>query len=280
MSLFSAIYFPTTTIFIDDEISFLDRLTAAIDDDHHRICQDFDAIATYVQNVPQVCSMKDINALACNPKKHEFVSTVVVDYQMEPYNGLELCKTIQDSPTSKIMLTGMASKNKAIEAHNAGLIDFFISKKDPQFLEKLNAAIIAGKRKYFARLSKRISGFYNSDNPLTNPECAAYLEEELQGAVSYHAWLDFNRLSSLTMSNNQLDYMFCSEEDYTALLDSEEAADAPEEVIKNLNARTSMLWFEQSIPPGNEWAKYIKDCSKIGQSSFYISKNRFWNLSH
>jgi CheY-like chemotaxis protein len=278
MTSFSAMYFPTTTIFIDDEISFLNQLTAAIDGDHHKICQDFGATATYVKHIPQVHSMRDINALACNPKKHEFVSTIVVDYQMEPRNGLDLCKAIKDSPASKIMLTGIASKDKAIEAHNAELIDFFVSKRDPRFLEKLNEAIIMGTRKYFARLSKRISGFYSFDNPLANPIVAAYLENELKEAVSYHTWIDFNRLTAVTGSKKQVDYMISSEEDFIAILDSAEANDAPEEVITTLKDRTYMLWYEHTLPPGKEWKSYISSCTKINNSNFYLSKGCFWNL--
>lgn len=278
MTLFSAMYFPTTTLFIDDDISFLNRLTAAVDGDHHNICQDFGATATLVKHVPNVHSMRDIDALACNPKKHEFVSTVVVDYQMAPNTGLDLCEAIKDSLASKIMLTGIASKDKAIEAHNAELIDFFVSKRDPRFLEKLNEAIVMGTRKYFARLSQRIHGIHSSDNPLANPIVAAYLQRELREAVSYRTWLDFNRLTAVTESKKRVDYMISSEDDYIALLDSSEANDAPEDVIKMLKNRTSMLWYEHTLPPGKEWRSYVSSCTKIDNSRFYLSKGCFWNL--
>lgn len=37
MTFISAIYFPTTTVFIDDEKSFLDQLTATIDGDYNLV---------------------------------------------------------------------------------------------------------------------------------------------------------------------------------------------------------------------------------------------------
>jgi len=275
MTSLSAINFPTTTAFIDDEISFLNQLTAAIDCENYKICQDFGELQKILKEQPQVRSMADISALACNPKRHEFISTVVIDYQMPSENGLELCKKIKDSPVIKIMLTGIASKDEGIEAHNDDLIDFFISKNDPQFSEKLKEAIVAGKRKYFTRLSNRIRDFYIADNPLADPTCAAYLENELKDVASYHAWIDFHRISAVTRSNKHLDYMLCSDDDYFALLNSEEADDAPKEIVEKLNDRVCMLWYENTIPPGKEWGSYISDCTKIGDSSFYIAKARF-----
>jgi DNA-binding NarL/FixJ family response regulator len=278
MTLLSAFYFPTTTVFIDDDLLFLEQLTATMDGAHQRICQDFDEIAEELRKVPNVCSVADISTVALSQRKHEFISTIVIDYQMKPKNGLELCEQIRDCPAAKIMLTGAASKDKAIEAHNAELIDYFVSKQDPNFIEKLNEAIFAGMRKYFVRLSKRIKGFYDVDNPISNPMCASYLERELENAISYHTWKDFNRVSAVSQSDTQLDFMICSEEDYVALLDSEEANDAPEDVLKRLKERSSLLWHEQTIPPGNEWGSYINGCTKIGDSNFYISKGKFWKL--
>ena len=122
-------------------------------------------------------------------------------------------------------------------------------------------------------------GFYSIDNPLADPIVAAYLERELKDAVSYHTWIDFNRLTAVMRSNKQVDYMIASEDDYIGLLDSEEANDAPEEVLKTLKDRTSILWYERNLPPGKEWKYYISNCVKIDNSNFYLSKGCFWNLS-
>jgi len=55
----------------------------------------------------------------------------LIDYDMPGINGLTVCEKIKDSRIKKILLTGVADEQVAINAFNRGLIDYFIRKHDP-----------------------------------------------------------------------------------------------------------------------------------------------------
>lgn len=77
------------------------------------------------------------------------VSVIIVDYDMPEMNGVEFCNKIKNGQAKKILLTAVADSDVAISAFNAGVIDCFLYKFDPDLPNKLLEAISSLKDQYF-----------------------------------------------------------------------------------------------------------------------------------
>lgn len=63
------------------------------------------------------------------PHRHHLAKTCVIDYAMPGTNGLQVLETLLDWPGSRVMLTGQADEQVAVQAFNQGLIDQFVPKQ-------------------------------------------------------------------------------------------------------------------------------------------------------
>lgn len=172
------LYFPTKTVILDDEQSFLEHLEVWLDGDIGET-QFFTNPTTALQFIQQhgisslngedwICQKEDeqeseqcvlsiqiqnLHKKMRDPNRFNQVSTVVVDYQMGGTNGLEWCQKITNPFVQKILLTGVADEQIAIEALNRGWIHQYVRKQDPNMLEKVVSAIKRAKRKCFSQLT-------------------------------------------------------------------------------------------------------------------------------
>lgn len=78
---------------------------------------------------------------ANNPSRYQLVQTCVVDFAMPGTDGLKVLNTLLDWPGSRILLTGQADEQIAIQAFNGGLIDQFIPKQAPDIAGRLLGAL-------------------------------------------------------------------------------------------------------------------------------------------
>ena len=70
-------------------------------------------------------------------KKNRFaeLSVVVSDYAMPGLNGIEVLEKVDDSNVVRILLTGVADEQIALDAFNEGKIDRFVMNNDPRAWE-------------------------------------------------------------------------------------------------------------------------------------------------
>lgn len=78
---------------------------------------------------------------AGNPARYQLVQTCVVDYAMPGTDGLKVLNALLDWPGSRILLTGQADEQIAVQAFNGGLIDQFIGKQAPDITGRLLGAL-------------------------------------------------------------------------------------------------------------------------------------------
>ena len=161
-------YHPSSILMLDDDKEFLLSMRAALGDTH-AIClysdvsaalerlkqverdnaEYFQIAGSYYEPLPEGTNVPSsdfsdapLTVPVVQNINYDLVSVVIVDEVMPTMRGLDFCNKIKNSGTKIILLTGQADNpEKTIEAFNNGIIHKFISKGDPQALEKIKRAI-------------------------------------------------------------------------------------------------------------------------------------------
>jgi ActR/RegA family two-component response regulator len=87
-----------------------------------------------------------------NPLRHETVSCVLIGKKIQDFSGLKVCRKITDPRIKKIYLTPTLEQDTAITAFNQGLIDFYVSKDNPEAPKIIADYINQAQIKYFEEL--------------------------------------------------------------------------------------------------------------------------------
>lgn len=173
-------YFPTKTLFVDDSKEFLEGLSlnfysesqsykymtsakAALDvlnKNNH----EFFWYKQYLRNLEEEelekklveFNISDFYRQMFNKNRFQAITTVVVDYDMPEMDGLAFCRRIENPNIFKIMLTGAADKDVALDAYDQGLIQAFIPKQEEDVYGLLSQRIHKGTNSYFANISNII----------------------------------------------------------------------------------------------------------------------------
>jgi CheY-like chemotaxis protein len=94
-----------------------------------------------------------IYRLVMNQRRFEEAAVIVIDYAMPQMNGIDFCRALKQLQCKKILFTGEANEKVAVDAFNAGLIDRFVRKSDPNALDRLEVEIATLETQYFAQKS-------------------------------------------------------------------------------------------------------------------------------
>jgi CheY-like chemotaxis protein len=74
-------------------------------------------------------------------ERYALTRVCVVDYSMPAMDGLQVLGELVDWPGSRVLLTGQADEQVAVNAFNRGLIDQFIAKQTPDISHRLIDAV-------------------------------------------------------------------------------------------------------------------------------------------
>ena len=175
-SYFHPIFFPTKIAIIDDDQDYLEQVSLLVNDDV--VCDLFTS-PSQALNAMQIyedrndhfarrCSdqwetesniLGSLGITSNNPhqlihdeQRFDRFSVMVIDYAMPEMSGLELCQQLRDPWVKKILITGKADSDVAIQAFNQGIIDQFIRKEDDDVDVLLNAAINKLSHQYFTEI--------------------------------------------------------------------------------------------------------------------------------
>jgi FixJ family two-component response regulator len=96
-------------------------------------------------------------------KQNIDISVLLIDYHMPEMHGLDFLNEISHLPIKKALITGEKDYSIAINAFNKGLVDAYIRKDDPDFLEKIQSTTLDLEWKYFIELSEIISDIPSND---------------------------------------------------------------------------------------------------------------------
>ncbi len=163
---FPFFYHPGTVVIVDDQMSLLESMLTSIQGVAD--CRGFTNPKAALEFLNQqalvhplfkkqsepleefLTAPSVLNHFLSTPERFRYITTVIVDYTMPTMNGLEFCAQITCPYIRKIMLTGDASLDIAIQAFNDGLIHKFFKKHTPQVFDKLNLAVQEARLEHFS----------------------------------------------------------------------------------------------------------------------------------
>ncbi len=76
-----------------------------------------------------------------SPVRYQLTQVAVVDYSMPAMDGFQVLAALHDWPGMRILLTGRADDQLAVDAFNQGLIQQFVPKQAADMVQRLLAAI-------------------------------------------------------------------------------------------------------------------------------------------
>lgn len=290
-------FMPTKVFLIDDNYEILRMLKSNLNRDiatYNIFDNPFTAIQTINQNAIHDFSKKvkqkeeyllngDINSFYSeiyDKARFEQVSAIIVDYDMPGINGIELCKAIHSPYIKKIMLTGAASEKLAIEAFNHKIIDYFIQKEDPEFLEKLEVLIAQTQNQYLHSITNgftNIAYYKNLDSMgITDPIFMNF----------FHNLIKEKNVCEYYLLDSIGTYLFLSDEgDPSALFILDEynimgmedyipEAEQTQEIIDNIyNFKKAICYYQfEDMSPYDEtkWKDYLFSLHPLqGRQTYY-----------
>lgn len=208
-------YYPTEVVLVDDDPNFLDAVSLLLPRTlSYRLFQSARQALEHINGAQQHAELlrrvyssyktgpfdsdtlshieiNEIHQEIYKPERFSTPSVVVVDYSMPSMNGLELCASLTNPYVKRILLTGQADTELAVQAFNEGLIDQFISKKDQDLEGKLSRSIATLQQHYFSKTFKLITDpvIANSQSRfINNPDFITYFNalRQRQGIVEYY----------------------------------------------------------------------------------------------
>lgn len=167
-------YYPTTTIFLDDNNDFLESLKVLEFSDKNIFTTNANIAMDHINKekskmliIPKITNaetqdeyiqhhLQNVKKRIFMPNKESEISVLVIDYDMPQIDGISFCKNLNkvNSNIYKILLTGADKDDVISEALESRCIDFFLPKSNTNTLNKLKETIKNGKEKYFNNVCK------------------------------------------------------------------------------------------------------------------------------
>lgn len=189
MSQLPLVYHPTTLYWIDDDSLFLNIATDRFKEDYaiktstspDEAIKFFDGYESYINpfiflrgcdehenydltnHLPVDLNFNAIRKTRYCSDKLKDIAVMIVDYRMPEMSGIDLCKQLSMIPTKKILLTGDADFQDAIDAFNKGIINYFIRKDDPNIDIVLCENVNRLSHEYFIDRTKPVFHHIESD---------------------------------------------------------------------------------------------------------------------
>lgn len=297
---------PTTVILFDDDMSYLRNLSLTLPEQNftYKLCQSAEETLSIINKAPIDFESGDfirenemehtnssafeydipsVHNLSQNDQRFEKISTLIVDYDMPEMNGVEFLKKIQNKNIRKILLTGQASEEIAINAFNQGVIHRYIKKNSIE--KQLNEAIIESQKDYFKSLSEYFLNTliekFGADSALKDPVFEAYfngicesyniIETYLLDPIGSYLMLDDKgRAFILHTQNTDLvdSYFFDIEGQDQEVFSNAEIQDIRDK--KKIFCYRSFK--KEKLPDPSKWGPFFKEAVHIGgKNSFYCS---------
>ena len=276
------IYFPTKVVMIDDNLSFLENMRLTIDDYQNvqiysnpllgiKNLSEYRSILTatdFISNL-DLDEIDEDNALSINYKKlneivnnNEEISVLVVDYSMPEMNGIEFFNKMKSFPAKKIMLTGEADNQIAVNAFNQGLIDRFIVKGGAKVSETLRQYINELKVQYF--IDSKVNQLVAINNHIKeSPDYIQLVKGWIKDnhICRFYQYDQNGSLVGIDKSSVTRCFYLLDTESFNTYFEIAEYQGADQNILNQLSQRSAMPVFmtDESIKnPAHDWLKFMR----------------------
>lgn len=300
-------FFPTTVVFVDDNLSFLKGLALQLPEDlAYQMFENAEAALAYINRpgpppLYQRCfshyrsagvdtaseqlihlDLSLIEREVSNADRFREIAVVVVDYDMPGIDGLAFCKRIENPHIRKVLFTGVADEKIAVEAFNAGVIDRFIMKNDPDAVSRVVENLNNLQNAHFRGISEmlRRSLLLNAPAFLSD----ATFEKFFSQLRREHRFVEYYLVARpggfLLLTDHGVLYrlVVLDDEEVAAQARLATAHGAPAQVIDDIEQRRRLGYFYESIeeyfePAEYEWDEYLFPCRRLEGGEVW-----FWSL--
>ena len=297
MPLFS---YPASVVLVDDDPEFCNQVQIFLQDSHYSSCLMSNSREEIEKNRPKYTvlenilrkeviieseeesyetyplnlSVKNLRGLSNNREKYNQISVLIVDYEMPGLNGIEFCRLFSEStdqPVKKILLTGTADDQVAIEAFNEGIIDKFLKKKEKNLSWSLIQNLKECTEQFFTEFTKKMTIFsgFEKNQFISDP---AFITEfktilDRNGIIEYYA---LDSYGSFLLKTNTGTFKILATylpEQIDALLETEDFDTLPLEILDKIKKHE--LVFYPPSPEGftekrlENWSDFIFPAQKI-----------------
>lgn len=211
-------YFPTSVIYVDDDLASIDAFSHLLDDELELLCYtDSKKVLEYfskykspldsISFTNKVFDIDDQNTQATiqldiskiiqlikSKVKYDEVSVLLTDYHMSPnLDGLELCKALKGQRIKKMLLTQLQDYELAKSALNSGVIDFFANKSD--HLEQVESTLVDLAKHYFSDMTATLLQHLetNKTSPFSDPVFIRFFNDLVgEHSISEYYLIDKN----------------------------------------------------------------------------------------
>jgi CheY-like chemotaxis protein len=263
-------FHPSSVVFVDDSADFLSGLQGVFRDrELNRFFTEpaaaLDFMRSQNRGVPQAriagadysqVEKGGANAFGrdalIDDTRFEEVAAVVVDYEMPNLDGIRFLSSITDAACTRILLTGAAGDRQAVNAFNAGLIDFYLRKSDAAMPEKL-AAVLAKAKKKHCQLRGCI-GVHDVGATYCDPRVVQLLDDwvETGRCVEYYWRPEQNAVLMFDAQGVPSVFVAWDADEWTFQCDTAADAGAPDWLLRGLRERRMMplFWPDEAYRPG------------------------------
>ena len=290
------IFYPTKVILVDDNKNFLETTAKALSQQHIETITFTDPAEAvkYINDLPRNNPYLDelhqedngylsstsevafnLKALAEKAMEHKgnTVSLVVSDYDMPTIKGDELFALIDNRYIKKIMLTGEADNETAIELLNNSLIDNFIAKDFTGTSERLKGLVFDYQLEYFYSLLSSITDHLFPTSSIQASEAYGNLLKQIiqdYNIVEYYTMSRNGNKLMIDANGNHFWFVTATEEDFEGWHETAELEDAPSEILNVLEDRSKILLLadeSEADIEAKDWHNFLHDAQQENVSS-------------
>lgn len=266
------VLYPVSVVFVDDSADFLHALRGFFHNaPMHRFYTDPHEAQAYVTSRAQRQVAKSPlsgpawsefekrggNALGedvmADAARFEDIAALVVDCEMPGMDGIQFLSSVSGAACSKILLTGTANESHAVEAFNAGLIDYYLKKSDPAMTRKLARVLDEARQKYCA--GRGHIGVHGVGSIYATPPTFEVLNElaQREKIVEYYWRPEQNAVLTLDAQGNTGVFLAWDSRDWAAQCDVVADESGPAGLLEAMTARSAMpvFWPGEAYRPGS-----------------------------
>ncbi|MFM0341504.1 response regulator [Paraburkholderia fungorum] len=270
------VFYPASVVFVDDNDSYLDALRRFFPDISTNLffTRPQTALA-FIRKHARQNSLEFAPASAClsetglerlvessaerdiltRDSRFSEVAAVVVDYDMPGLSGVEFLSSISNLRCAKVLLTGVADETVAVKAFNAGIVDLYLRKTDPDSPSRLVNFLKDARSRHCSEGGWLALG----ENGMTycDPRTRKVIDDVVaaEGIVEYYWRPEQNAILMFDRAGNPSVFLAWAENDWISQGEIVADESGPADLLRRMAIREAMplFWPHLAFRPGMDF---------------------------